>query len=188
MRVDIVTDRSLVDIVAGGFDAGIRLAESVAQDMIAVAITPPLSFAVVGSPQYFAKHQRPKAPADLLAHNCIRVRFPSGSIYKWEFEKRGEATSIDVRGSLTLDSHHLMLEAALQGAGLAWTNDFAASEHLASGRLVRVLADWTPSYPGLRLYYPANRHIPAGLRAFVEVAREVVALSQVDARRSIKPL
>lgn len=179
MRVDIVTDRSLVDIVAGGFDAGIRLAESVPQDMIAVAITPPLSFAVVGSPEYFATCKKPKAPADLLAHNCIRVRFPSGAIYKWEFEKRGEAVSVDVRGALTLDSHYLMLEAALQGAGLAWTNDFAASEYLACGRLVRVLADWTPSYPGLRLYYPANRHIPAGLRAFVALAREVVARSSI---------
>jgi DNA-binding transcriptional LysR family regulator len=103
------------------------------------------------------------------------VRFPSGTIYKWEFEKRGEEQAVDVSGSLTLDSHHLMLEAALQGAGIAWTNDFAASAHIASGSLIRVLEDWTPSYPGLRLYYPANRHMPAGLRAFVNIVREIVS-------------
>ncbi|WP_458717407.1 LysR substrate-binding domain-containing protein [Pseudomonas gregormendelii] len=183
MRVDIVTDRSLVDIVAGGFDAGIRLAESVPQDMIAIAITPPLRFAVVASPQYFAKCKKPKVPIDLLAHNCIRVRFPSGSIYKWEFEKRGEEQSIDVSGSLTLDSHHLMLEAALQGAGIVWTNDFAASAHIASGKLIRVLEDWTPSYPGLRLYYPANRHMPAGLRAFVNVVRELVSADSIAKKK-----
>jgi DNA-binding transcriptional LysR family regulator len=175
MRVDIVTDRSLVDIVAGGFDAGIRLAESVPQDMIAIAVSAPLRFAVVGSPGYFASRKKPKVPMDLLTHNCIRVRFPSGTIYKWEFAKRGEEESVDVSGSLTLDSHHLMLEAALQGAGLAWTNEFAAHAHLVSGALVRVLEDWTPTYPGLRLYYPANRHMPAGLRAFVDMVRETVS-------------
>jgi DNA-binding transcriptional LysR family regulator len=164
-----------VDIIAGGFDAGIRLAEGVPQDMIALAITPPLRFAVVGSPHYFANCKKPKVPADLLTHNCIRVRFPSGTIYKWEFEKRGDEQSIDISGSLTLDSHHLMLEATLQGAGLAWTNDFAASSHIASGRLIRVLEDWTPPYPGLRLYYPANRHMPAGLRAFINLVREIVS-------------
>ncbi|WP_025858301.1 LysR family transcriptional regulator, partial [Pseudomonas sp. CHM02] len=166
MRVDIVTDRSLVDIVAGGFDAGIRLSESVPLDMIAIPISAPLRFAVVGSPQYFANRRRPEVPADLMAHNCIRVRFPSGTIYKWEFTKRGDQQAVDVNGSLTLDSHHLMLEAAVQGAGLAWTNEFAVSAHLASGALVRVLEDWTPPYPGLSLYYPANRYTPAGLRAF----------------------
>lgn len=175
MRVDIVTDRSLVDIVAGGFDAGIRLAESVPQDMIAVAITPPLRFAVVAAPAYFANRTKPKVPADLLAHECIRVRFPSGAIYKWEFHKRGVEHAVDVSGALTLDSHHLMLEAALQGAGIAWSNEFAAAAHIASGKLVRVLEDWTPEYPGLRLYYPANRHMPAGLRAFIDLVREVVA-------------
>lgn len=177
MRVDIVTDRSLVDIVAGGFDAGIRLAESVPQDMVAIAITAPLRFAVVGSPHYFATRKKPKVPADLRAHNCIRVRFPSGTIFKWEFEKRGDEQSIDVSGSLTLDSNHLMLEAALQGAGVAWTNDFAVSAHTASGRLVRVLEDWLPPYPGLSLYYPANRHMPAGLRAFVDIVREIMSES-----------
>jgi len=172
MRVDIVTDRGFVDIVAGGFDAGIRLTESVPLDMIAIPITPPLRFAVVGSPQYFAKFPKPKVPADLAAHNCIRVRFPSGTIFKWEFEKRGEEQAIEVSGSLTLDSHHLMIEAALQGAGLAWMNEFAVSSHIASGKLVRVLEDWTPFFPGLSLYYPANRYMPGGLRAFVNIVRE----------------
>ncbi|MFP0198866.1 MULTISPECIES: LysR family transcriptional regulator [Pseudomonas] len=172
MRVDIVTDRGFVDIVAGGFDAGIRLAESVPLDMIAIPISPPLRFAVVGSPQYFSKFPEPKVPADLAAHNCIRVRFPSGTLCKWEFKKRGEEQAIDVSGSLTLDSHHLMIEAALQGAGLAWMNEFAVSSHIASGKLVRVLEDWTPFFPGLSLYYPANRYMPGGLRAFVNIVRE----------------
>lgn len=175
MKVDIITDRSLVDIVAGGFDAGIRLSESVPQDMIAIPISPPIRFAVVGAPHYFANRKKPKVPADLLAHNCIRVRFPSGSLYKWEFEKRGEQQSVDVSGSLTLDSSHLMIEAALQGAGLAWTNEFAANTHIASGKLVRVLEDWTPPYLGLSLYYPPNRHMPAGLRAFINLVRELVS-------------
>ncbi|VVN43855.1 LysR family transcriptional regulator [Pseudomonas fluorescens] len=175
MRVDIVTDRGFVDIVARGFDAGIRLAESVPQDMIAISISPPLRFAVVGSPAYFAKFSKPRVPGDLAAHNCIRVRFPSGTIYKWEFERRGEEQILDVSGSLTLDNPHLMIEAALQGAGLAWMNEFAVSSHLASGELIRVLEDWTPSFPGLSLYYPANRHMPASLRAFINLVREVHA-------------
>lgn len=175
MRVDIVTESRLVDIVADGFDAGIRLFESVPQDMIAIPCSPPLRFAVVGSPSYFATRPKPRAPADLAAHNCIRIRFPSGSIYKWEFEKRGEEQAIDVSGTLTLVSQHLMIEAALQGVGLAWTSEFAVAADIAAGRLIRVLEDWTPPYPGLSLYYPANRHVPAGLRAFVGVVREVVS-------------
>jgi DNA-binding transcriptional LysR family regulator len=172
MNVDIVTDGKLVDIVADGFDAGIRLAESVPQNMIAVSCSPPLCFAVVGSPAYFATRKKPHAPADLANHICIRTRFPSGAIYKWEFEKRGEEQIIEVHGPLTLDSHHLMVEAALQGVGLIWTSEFAVAPYIAAGSLIRVLEDWTPPYPGLSLYYPGHRHVPAGLRAFIEVIKE----------------
>lgn len=175
MRVDIVTDSRQVDIVADGFDAGIRLAESVPRDMIAIPCSRPLGFAVVGSPGYFAAHAKPRVPADLAAHNCIRMRLASGAIYKWEFEKRGEEQEIDVGGSLTLDSHRLMIEAALQGIGLAWSGESAVAADIAAGRLIRVLEDWTPAYPGLCLYYPANRHVPAGLRAFIGVVRDVIA-------------
>jgi DNA-binding transcriptional LysR family regulator len=174
MKVDIVTEGRLVDIVADGFDAGIRSAETLPQDMIAVPCSPPLRFAVVGSPAYFASHKKPHVPADLLAHHCIRSRYASGAIYKWEFEKHGQEQEIDVKGSLTLDHHNLMIEAALEGVGLAWCSEWAVAGHIADGRLIRVLGDWSPAYPGLCLYYPGHRHVPAGLRAFIAVIREIL--------------
>lgn len=173
MRLDIVTDTALVDIVADGFDAGIRLADSVPLDMIAVPCSPPLQFAVVGSPDYFTRHGKPRSPADLAGHNCIRTRFASGTLYRWEFEKRGLQQIIDVNGPLTLDSHQLIVDAALQGIGLACTSEHSIAGHLAAGRLIPVLQDWLPPYPGLCLYYPANRHVPAGLRGFIDLVREV---------------
>src|SRR5260221_13438360 len=117
MKVDIVTEGRLVDIVVDGFDAGVRLAESVPQDMIAVPLGPDQRFAVVGSPAYLEGRRSPRAPHDLLAHRCIRSRLPSGAIYRWEFERHGEATAIDVEGPLTLDEPTLMLEAAPAGVG-----------------------------------------------------------------------
>jgi DNA-binding transcriptional LysR family regulator len=171
MRVDVVTESRLVDIVAEGFDAGIRTAELVPQDMIAVPCSPPVRFAVVGAPSYFAGRKKPRAPLDLAAHQCIRSRYASGAIYKWEFEKRGEAFAIDVNGPLTLDNHNLMIDAALQGVGLIWTNRWSVTEHIEKGRLISVLDDWCPEYPGLCLYYPAARMVPAGLRAFIELIR-----------------
>jgi DNA-binding transcriptional LysR family regulator len=137
-------------------------------------------FAVVGSHGYFAqtKNRRPKAPDDLLAHECIRARFSSGGVYKWEFAKRGERIEIDVKGALILDNHHLMRDAALNGVGLAWLSEWAVADDLATGRLVRVLEDWSPPSPGLCLYYPGHRHVPAGLRAFIDVIREFNPSSQ----------
>lgn len=173
MRIDIVTNGRLVDIVAEGFDAGIRLAEAVPQDMIAVPCSPPLRFVVVGAPAYFAAHGRPQTPADLPHHRCIRNRMPSGAMMRWEFEKHGESLAIDVNGPLTLDQQSLMVEAALQGFGLAHVSEWAVAAELASGRLVSVIEDWCPVFPGLRLYYPGHRHVPAGLRAFVALIREV---------------
>lgn len=175
MRVDIVTESRLVDIVAEGFDAGIRAAETVPQDMIAVPCSSPIRFVVVGSPAYFASYGKPRSPADLARHNCVRSRYASGAIYKWEFEKRGEQQAIDVDGALTLDNHHLMIEAALQGVGLIWTSEWSVAADMAAGRLVRVLEDWSPAAPGLCVYYPGHRHVPAGLRAFIEVVREVMS-------------
>lgn len=173
MQVDVVTEGRMVDIVAEGFDAGIRLTEMVPQDMIAVPFGPPLRFAVVGSPDYFRAHGKPRVPADLLSHECIRMRLPSGKLYRWEFEKRGEEIAIDVAGALTLGSADLRVEAALAGLGLAYASEGSVAGHLATGRLVRVLADWTPAFPGLSLYYPGHRHVPAGLRAFIDVVREL---------------
>jgi DNA-binding transcriptional LysR family regulator len=184
MQVDLVTEGRLVDIVAEGFDAGIRLAETVPQDMIAVPCSGPARFVVVGAPEYFKRHRKPKTPADLLAHACIRSRMPSGALFPWEFERQGKALAIDVKGPLTLDNHHLMIEAALNGAGLAWLSQWGIADHLKAGRLIRVLDDWAPSYPGLCLYYPGHRHVPAGLRAFIAVIREVMGKQRKDRARS----
>ncbi|WP_455274625.1 LysR family transcriptional regulator [Rhizobium herbae] len=178
MRIDIVTEGRLVDIIADGFDAGIRLAETVPQDMIAVPLTEEECFAVVASPGYFEMHAHPTTPMDLLAHDCIRLRLPSGLVYRWEFEKRGEEIRLDVTGPLTLQATDLIIEAALAGAGIAYVTLRNAAPYLADGRLVRVLADWTPPFPGLRLYYSGHRHVPAGLRAFIDLMREMKIRAQ----------
>jgi DNA-binding transcriptional LysR family regulator len=172
MKVDIVTENRLIDIVVEGFDAGFRLAELVPQDMIAVPVGPDLRFAVVGSPGYFEKHPKPRNPADLLRHRCIRIRLPSGAIYHWEFERHGEEIKIDVDGPLILDEPHLMLDAARAGVGLAYLSEWNVAADLTAGVLVRVLEAWTPPFPGLCLYYPGRRYVPAGLRALVDLIRE----------------
>jgi DNA-binding transcriptional LysR family regulator len=168
----LVTEGRLVDIVGQGFDAGIRIAEAVPQDMIAVPIGGDIRMVVVGSPDYFDKRDVPTVPADLLRHRCIRARMATGAVWHWEFERRGETVEIDVPGALTLDEMTLMLEAALAGAGLAYLNEWAVRDHVAEGRLVPVLEEWSPPYPGLCLYYPGRRHVPAGLRALIELIRE----------------
>jgi DNA-binding transcriptional LysR family regulator len=169
--VELVTEDALVDVVGQGFDAGVRLAEFVPPDMIAVPIGRPLRSLVVGSPAYFDDHPRPRSPADLLAHRCIRARMASGRIYRWEFEKRGESLALDVPGTLTLDDAGLMLQAALAGQGLAYVADNSIAEHLGAGRLIAVLEDWSPAYPGLCLYYPSRRNSPAKVRAFIDLVR-----------------
>jgi DNA-binding transcriptional LysR family regulator len=172
MKLDVVTEGRLIDIVAQGFDAGIRLGDSVPQDMIAVDISPAQRFAVLGSPDYFARHPVPFSPMDLRAHQCIRSRMPSGAIYRWEFERHGEALAVDVQGVLTLDNPTLMLEAARAGLGLTYLTEWNAAADLAAGTLVRVLEEWTPSFDKLCLYYPGRRHVPAGLKALIELIRE----------------
>jgi len=172
MKLDIVTEGRLIDIVVEGFDAGIRLMESVPQDMIAVPFDDRQQFAVVGSPAYFAQHKPPRAPVDLGAHRCIRSRMPSGSIYQWEFERHGETVRVDGNGALTLDEPGLMLAAARAGLGLAYLTEWRVNADLEAGTLVRVLEDWTPPLDGLCLYYPGRRHVPAGLRALTDMIRE----------------
>lgn len=173
MRVEIATDGKLVDIVAGGFDAGIRLAESVPRDMVAIPCSPPVRYIVVGAPAYFASHPRPKNPGDLAAHVCIQSRMPSGTPLPWWFEKKGRAVEIDVDGPLTLDASELMVRAAMGGAGLAWVAEWMAEPHVQQKELVKVLEDWSPTFPGLCLYYPPHRHLSAGLRAFVALINEL---------------
>jgi DNA-binding transcriptional LysR family regulator len=173
MKVDLVTEARLVDIVLDGFDAGIRLKDSVPRDMITVPLGPALGFSVVGSPGYFANRVTPSTPGDLMSHRCIRARWPSGERYRWEFERHGEKLSLDVPGALTLDEPSLMLNAAIEGAGLAYLTDVAVDAAVAAGLLVRVLSEWIPASPGLCLYYSGHRHVPAALRAFIETIRQV---------------
>ena len=173
MRVDLVTEGRLVDVVAEGFDAGIRLAEHVPLDMVALPCGPPIRYFVVGSPEYFRTYQRPEHPSDLRSHSCIRTRLPSGALYRWEFQRGEETINIDPTGPLTLDNYNLMIAAAVSGAGLAWVNSWAVTEHVATGRLIPALQAWSPELPGLRLYYPGHRNMPAGMRAFVALVQEV---------------
>ena len=185
MQVELTMEGRPVDIVAEGFDAGIRLAESIPQDMIAVPCGPDSRFIVVGAPAYFERTSVPRSPADLLAHECIRRRMPGGKLYRWEFEKHGEAMALDVPGRLTLDNDSLMVEAATEGLGLVFVSEWWVTDHLAAGSLRAVLEDWTPPFPGLRLYYPGHRHMTAGLRAFVDLIRdENRSLAGVKATRN----
>jgi DNA-binding transcriptional LysR family regulator len=172
MSVDIVTEGKLIDIVREGFDAGLRLAEQVPVDMISVPLGPKERLILVGSPTYLAQRPRPVAPADLARHDCIRMRLPAGGVYRWEFEKDGEQLLVDVSGRLTLDDGGLIREAALAGYGLAYVSEWDVAADLREERLVQLLADWTPPYPGICLYYPGRRHVPAGLRAFIDLIQE----------------
>lgn len=171
VRLEIVTDDALVDVVSAGFDAGVRFGERLEADMVSLAIGPYMRSVVVGSPEFFQRHPLPQQPQDLHGLPCIRHRFPSGTLYRWEFERGGIALEIDVDGPLTLDDVGLMLEPAQQGVGLAYVFEDMVRAQLADGRLVQVLGDWCPYYPGLHLYYPSRRHVPAALRAFIEFAR-----------------
>jgi DNA-binding transcriptional LysR family regulator len=172
MNVEIATESRFVDIVKEGFDAGVRLRDSIPRDMVAVPCSPPQRWAVVGSPRYFKQHGRPKHPRDLVSHRCVRLRRPNGGLYAWEFERRGRATTIAVDGPLTLDAASLVIDAAVRGVGLAYINEWEASALLESKQLVRVLEAWLPPWPPLCLYYPSQQFLSAGLRAFVDVAKK----------------
>jgi DNA-binding transcriptional LysR family regulator len=182
MKLDIVTEGRLIDIVSEGFDAGIRLLETVPQDMIAVPFGDRQRFAVVGSPDYFARHKPPRTPAELNKHPCIRARMPSGSIYRWEFERQGERLRVDGNGALTLDEPALMLAAARAGLGLAYLTEWNVKNDLEAGTLMRVLEDWTPPLDGLCLYYPGRRHVPAGLRALTDTIHEYAGAKRQQAK------
>jgi DNA-binding transcriptional LysR family regulator len=173
IRLEVVESDALLDIVAAGFDAGVRFGNRLEADMVSLPIGPNLRSVVVGSPAFFQRHPAPQKPEDLHALPCIRHRFPSGSMYRWEFERGGIEQEIEVNGSLTLGDVSLMVGPALQGLGLAYVFEDMVSEHLAAGRLIQVLADWCPYYPGLHLYYPSRRHVPAPLKAFIDFARNV---------------
>ncbi|MBK1698828.1 LysR family transcriptional regulator [Rhodovibrio salinarum] len=172
VELDLVSEGRLVDIVAQGFDAGIRLAEAVPQDMIAVRISDDLRFLAVASPDYISRFGKPLVPDDLLQHRCIRQRLPSGKRYRWDFEKHGQEIAVDPPGPLTLNDNGLMIDAAARGLGIAYVPETAAGDLLATNRLVAVLEDWCPPFSGLMLYYPGHRHVPAALRALIDVLKE----------------
>jgi DNA-binding transcriptional LysR family regulator len=172
ITLDLVAEGKLVDIVGEGFDAGIRLGEAVPRDMIAVRLSPDMRFLAVASPDYLAAHPAPETPDDLARHQCLRQRLPSGKRYRWEFQKRAEEVAMDVPGSLTLDNTQLMVEAAQNGLGIAYVPEDYAQAALKEGRLKTVLDDWCPPIPGLFLYFSGNRHVPASLRALIELVRE----------------
>lgn len=173
VHVDLVTEGRLVDIVAEGFDLGVRVADLVPSDMIAVSLGRPQRYAVVGAPAYVAQHGAPCVPPDLLRHQCIRVRLPNGAIYRWQFEKDGRAAQTDVTGPITLDEASLARIAVLQGIGLGFFMEQDVHADIEAGRLVRVLEDWTPPFAGLCLYYPGRRNPSAAFKAFIALAREL---------------
>ena len=173
VRIDLVTEGNQTDIVEQGFDFGIRSENLVPGDMIAIPLTPPRQYAVVGSPNYFECNLPPVVPADLLRHSCIRTRLPNGSIFRWRFEADGEPLQIDVDGPITLDEASLARMTALQSVGIGFFMETDVREDIAAGRLVRVLEDWTPPLSPLCLYYPSRRNPPAAFRLLVDLAREL---------------
>jgi DNA-binding transcriptional LysR family regulator len=171
IKVEIIIDYGLTDIVAQRLDAGVRSGEQVAKDMIAVRIGPDTRMAVVGTPSYFKGQSEPKQPQDLINHNCITLRLPHGGLYVWEFEKGGRELRVRVEGQLTYNTTAQMLSAALAGLGLAYVPEGLAQPHLAKGRLKRVLADWCLPYSGYHLYYPTRRQPSAAFALFVDALR-----------------
>ena len=172
IKVELTVDYGLTDIVAERYDAGVRLGEQVAKDMIAVRIGPDFRMAVVGAPSYFERRSRPHKPQDLTALDCINIRLPTyGGIYAWEFEKRGRMLKVRVEGQLVFNNMALRLNAVLAGLGLAYLPEDQVQAHLADGRLIRVLADWCPPFSGYHLYYPSRRQPAPAFALLVEALR-----------------
>jgi DNA-binding transcriptional LysR family regulator len=172
IKIELVIDYGLTDIVAERYDVGIRLGDQVAKDMIAVRIAPDMRMLVVGAPAYFTQHARPKKPQDLTDHNCINLRLPThGGLYAWEFEKAGHQLKVRVEGQLICNGTHQMLEAALDGCGLAYVPEDLVRPHIADGHLKSVLKDWCPFFPGYHLYYPSRRQSSRALAVLIEALR-----------------
>ena len=175
IQLDVVCDDTLVDIVSAGFDAGMRFGETLAADMVAVPVGPPMRFAVIASPGYLAQHGTPQHPAELARHAGIRHRFGNGPLYAWELAKDGEALTVQPQGQLTLGEQPLMVEAAAAGLGIALVFEGYAAAALADGRVTRILADWCPAMPGLYLYYPSGRHLPQAMRLWIDYLKAALA-------------
>ena len=168
--LEVTSSNDPVDLVAGEYDAGVQIGEFIQRDMIAVRVSKDLRLAVVGSPEYFKARKIPRTPRDLKDHACIGFRFSSG-IYRWEFEKGRKALTVNPQGPATFDDPDLVVQAVLNGVGIATTVEQPISEMIAKGRLVQVLRDWCPTFPGYFLYYPSRRNQPAALAALINTLR-----------------
>jgi DNA-binding transcriptional LysR family regulator len=172
IKVEIIVDYGLTDIVAAGYDAGVRLGEQVAKDMIAVRIGPEMRMAVVGSPSYFERYGFPESPQDLTAHNCIAMRLPTyGGLFPWGLEKNGHEVKVRGEGQLVFNNLAMRMQSALDGLGLAYMPEDHVLPHVRKGRLLRVLEDWCPPFPGYHLYYPSRRHFSSALSVLVDALR-----------------
>jgi len=169
--LDVTADDSRIDIVAGGFDAGIQFGEFIEKDMIAVRVSGDHRAAIVGSPTYFASHPKPRSPHDLLSHRCINFRHGSAGVYRWEFDKGKKSLSVAVNGPLIVDDVEILIGATVDGVGLAFVSEDHVARHITNGELVRVLEDWCQPFPGFFLYYPNRRNQPAALSALINVLR-----------------
>lgn len=169
--IDLVVEGKLIDIVAEGFDAGMRLVDSIPKDMIAVPFAGAVNFICVASPAYLARFGEPATPDELERHRCIGHRVPNGKHYRWEFERAGQMLTLDVNGSIILDDEELMVEAAIRELGIAYVASPAAESALMDGRLRRILAAWTPAPEKIGIYYPGHRAVPPALRAFLDVVK-----------------
>ena len=161
----------MIDLVAGGFDAGIHIGEFIERDMIAVRVGPELRVAVVGSPEYFQAHTKPRSPTDLKEHACIKLRLRKSVVSRWEFQKGRRSLNVTPRGNLTFSDPNLAVQAAVAGLGMVMTLEPLVTEMISAGKLVRVLSDWCQSFPGYFLYYPSRRNQPAALKALIETLR-----------------
>ena len=171
IKVEIVIDYGLTDIVAERYDAGVRFGEQVAKDMVALRIGPDIRMAVVGAPAYFAKRPPPRIPQDLTTHDCINLRLPIHGLYAWEFERNGRALRVRVEGQLAFNTTALILNAAVAGFGLAYLPEQQVRKHLESGELIRVLANWCPPFSGYHLYYPSRRQPSPAFALLVDALR-----------------
>ena len=169
VKVELSTDEGYIDIVERGLDAGVRMGESVQKDMVAIPLGAPIKVAVVGSPDYFSRYSVPRHPSDLVNQNCMRFRFSgSGAVYKWEFDVDKRRVEYEVGGGLTISDTLYAVDAAREGLGLAYTFEQLALPHIRTGQLKRVLANFSPTFPGFHLYYPSRRQPPAKMKAFVD--------------------
>ncbi|MGR3314640.1 LysR family transcriptional regulator [Roseovarius indicus] len=178
VQIDLVTEGNLVDIVADGFDFGVRSQHLVPSDMIAIPLGPPRRHAVVAAPSYLENREVPRVPSDLKAHPCIRVRLPNGALFRWQFESDGQPVQVDVDGPITLDEASLARTAVLNGVGIGYFMESNVRDDIAAGRLVRLLDEWTPPTAPLCLYYPSRRNPPAAFKVFVDLARELARSSR----------